>query len=136
MNIIRKYKIHLLFNCLVDKDLKDLNFIFELLKFRKENYELIDFIYNNYLNLVKVELKEYPNKLFYFKNNKIIFIKDLNSEVILYRNDLIYDNIYFYKILENCYNKNYYLLNVISEWYEIEIEKNYLIYKNELNKKS
>lgn len=136
MNIIRRYKIHLLFNCLTDKELKDLEFIFQIVKYCKENYELINYIYNNYPNLKQIKFKSFPNNICYFNNNKIIFIKEVDSKWLLYNNDLIFDNSYFYEICINYSKSNYDILKHISSWYEKELEKQYLNYINELNTKS
>src|SRR6478735_4102556 len=91
MNIIRRYKLHILnIEYLTEKELKDLNIIFNEINYCKENYELINFIYNNMLNLKQVELKEYPNYLFYFKDDKCIFCHHLKYNWFYVNDDLIW----------------------------------------------
>src|SRR6478735_4871203 len=91
MNIVRRYKLSLLkYDSLTEKELEDLNIILKYFKFTKENFDLINFIYNNLLNLKQVELKEYPDYIMYFKNDKCIFKQDLNSPWFEVNYDLIW----------------------------------------------
>src|SRR6478735_812592 len=102
MNIVRRYKLSLLkYDTLTEKELTDLNIIFKEVKYSKENYKLINFIYNNMLNLKQVKLKEYPDYIFYFKDDKCIFEHDLNSYWISFNDDLIW------YIFEIKFNLNY-----------------------------
>src|SRR6478735_403583 len=101
MNIVRRYKIHLINKeCLTEKELEDLNIIFNHVKYSKENYELIEFIYNNILNLKQVKIVKYSGYLFYFKDNKCIFQQDLNYNDFYVNDELIwtvFDNEFNYK---------------------------------------
>src|SRR6478735_9095414 len=91
MNIIRKYKIHLLnIEDLTEKKLTDLNIIFKSVNYTKENFEVINFIYNNMFNLKQVKLKEYSNDIFYFKDDKIIFIYHLKDNFFSFNYYLIW----------------------------------------------
>src|SRR6478735_7945980 len=91
MNIIRKYKIHLLkYDSLTEKEVEDLNIIFNHIKYCKENYEIIEFIYNNLLNLKLVRLKNYPNYNYWVKDDKIIFEHNLKDPWFGVRQDLIW----------------------------------------------
>ena len=72
MNIIRKYKLYLLkYNTLTKKELNNLNIIFKSIKYSKENFEQINYIYNNLFNLKKV--KSHHNNIFFLKNQNVIF---------------------------------------------------------------
>lgn len=67
--------------------------------------ELILFIKNNFLNLLEVKLDQYPNSLFYVKEDKCIFDLDLNRKV-LYTDPIIWSDItghfnYSYQELSN-----------------------------------
>jgi len=115
MNIIRKYKIHLLNKeTLIKKEVDDLNNIFEIVKYSKENYDLIDFIYNNFFNLKELKLKEYSNIIFYLnKDDKFVFENDLNVEWFFVRDNLIWS------ILENKFNyKKYEIIDLIKDIFE------------------
>jgi len=103
MNIIRKYKLSLLkYDFLTKKELEDLNIIFKEVKYCKENFELIEFIYNNLLNLKQVKLKDYPNDIFYFKDDKVIF------EQYLLNTTLFFVNYYLiWGVFETKFNYNY-----------------------------
>jgi len=99
MNIVRKYKLSLIkYNSLTEKELVDLNLIFNYVKYCKENEEIINFIYNNLLNLKQVKLLEWSNREFWFKEDKCIM--ELNSD--------------------NCFGINYKLI-----WYVFETKFNY-----------
>ena len=114
MNIIRKYKLHKLFkNSLTKKEIKDFNIILKYIKYSKENYEVIEFIYNNFFNLEKVKFKGYPNKIFYFKDGKFIF--EFYHEIIIVNNEL-------WEIFENKFKYNNY---TISYLFKFIIEKAY-----------
>jgi len=104
MNIIRRYKIHLINKkCLTETELEDLNMIFNHVKYSKENYEVIDFMYNNFFNLEQVKFKKYPYYLFYFRedNDKFIFRQDLNSSWVGVNDDLIWS------VFEDKFGYNY-----------------------------
>src|SRR6478735_3168643 len=103
MNIIRKYKLSLLkYDFLTKKELEDLNIIFKEVKYCKENFELIEFIYNNILNLKQVKLKEYPDYIMYFNDkNKNIFQRDLKYKDFYINDELIWS------VFENKFNLNY-----------------------------
>jgi len=102
MNIIRKYKLSLLkYDSLTKKEVEDLNIIFKEVKYSKENFELINFIYNNLLNLKQVKLVKYPEYLFYFKDDNCIFKKDLYSSWLGVNSDLIW------KVFETKFGYNY-----------------------------
>src|SRR6478735_8242485 len=102
MNIIRKYKLHILkYDSLTKKEVDDLNIIFKFVKYCKENFDLINFIYNNILNLKQVSLKYYSISNFYFKDDKYIFQHDLKSDYLYINNDLIW------VVFKNKFNYNY-----------------------------
>jgi len=92
MNIIRKYKIHLLkYDSLTEKEVEDLNIIFNHIKYCKENYEIIEFTYNNLLNLKLVRLKDYPNYNYWVKDDKIIFEYHLTYKFLYVNHELIWE---------------------------------------------
>jgi len=102
MNIIRRYKIHLLYKeILTEKEFNDLNIIFKSVNYSKENFELIEFIYYNILNLKQVRLKGFHNFLFYFKDDECIFEQDLNCTWFGVNNYLIWS------VFETKFNYNY-----------------------------
>src|SRR6478735_8994070 len=132
MNIIRKYKLHLLnFDCLTEKEFSELNIIFKYINYCCiENYEVIEFIYNNFLNLKQVELKKYKDYKFYGKDDKLIFAQDLNNSEILIDPDLwiIFRKYFSYNIFLLRYMTNL-LANILTELYNL---KKYLINENTL----
>src|SRR6478735_4947050 len=102
MNIVRRYKLSLLkYDSLTKKELTDLNIIFKSVNYCKENYELINFIYNNFFNLKQVKLEKYPDDIFYFKDDKYIFDQDLKDPWFGVNHKLIWDVFY------NKFNYNY-----------------------------
>src|SRR6478735_6430159 len=119
MNIVRKYKLHLLnYNTLTDKELSDLNIIFKKVSYCKENEKLINYIYNNLLNLKTVKIKGYSNSIFLFKETECIFEFMINTKTLYYL------NIYNLNIIKLCNIPSYYF------------EKISLIYENEYNKEN
>lgn len=120
MNIVRKYKIHLLnINCLTKKELNDLNIILKYINYSKENEIIIDFIYNNLLNLKKYTLHKgsdtyiiYKNSIFYSSNNKIEFEYDLKL------NKLYYDiRIHSFLYRNNFNNIRFLIKDIFKEFY-------------------
>ena len=146
MNIIRLYKLHNIFdNVLTEKEINDLVSIFNYVKYTKENEKLIDFIYNNFLNLEKITLTLYPNNIFYFKNDKLILDHELDSNWIVlnlesefYKNFGNINNYKYLKIFERLIKNNYNIKNkhltFISNNYINYIENIYLQQKYEHNK--
>jgi|SRR6478735_11775260 len=118
MNIVRRYKLSLLkYNSLTEKELEDLNIIFRYINYSKENYEHIDFIYNNLFNLKEVYYKN-SNYISWFKNDKKMFEYDLkygmreyNKNIILYT--LVRKYGYSYDIVRNL------ILDIIKDSYKI-----------------
>jgi len=144
MNIIRQYKIHLIFNCLTEKEISDLNTIFKFIEFHKKNYDLIDFIYNNLLNLKEIHLDEYPNHIFWFNEDRVIleYYPKKNYVGVRYN---IFPSESYQKTQEN----NFLIKKVLMEFYKINdvvverlftrdiyfIEDSYRFQINEYNKK-
>src|SRR6478735_8388399 len=107
MNIVRKYKLHLLnYNTLTDKELSDLNIIFEKVSYCKENEKLINYIYNNLLNLKTVKIKGYSNSIFLFKETECIFEFMINTKTLYYL---------------NTYNLRYYIIYLFNKIYNLNI---------------
>jgi len=131
MNIIRLYKLHKTFgNFLTEKELDDLNLIFQYVNYSKENYTQIDFIYNNFFNLKVFKHDLYPNSIFYFKENNVIF-------EYLYPNESIWTNNKIYipilkitlqNILKIYYNLKITHIGIIPEHIINNIEHNYYKY--------
>ena len=97
MNIIRKYKLHILnYNTLTEKELTDLNIIFDHVKYSKQNEEVINFIYNNFFNLKQVKAKKCPDIILYFNNKgEHIFQHNLKDNFFSFNYYLIWE--YFKK---------------------------------------
>lgn len=64
--------------------------------FTESEQELIDFIKDNLLNLTEVKLQKYPNFIFWFKDNKLIFLEYSFEENILIS---INTNFYYFFVL-------------------------------------
>jgi len=144
MNIIRKYKIHLLYkNTLIKKELYDLKIIFKYVKYYKGNYKLIDFIYNNFFNLEKVILPQYPNDIFWFKKDILCFNHNLkNNRVSVNYGEITYmieEYIGYYQytevisliknIIEKYYNLRKITISNLIDFYTEEIQNIYKLQK-------
>ena len=86
MNIIRKYKLSKLkYYSLTSKESENLDILFYYIEYCKENYNLIDFIYNNFFDFIKIKLplQHYKKHIFYYKKDYKYYIAyDLNNKYI------------------------------------------------------
>src|SRR6478735_5900310 len=80
MNIVRKFKLN------------KLGYYQSTL----EEIKLFEYIENNLTNLTEVKLQEYPDSIFYFKNNKCIFEYELYFENRLFMNERYFRELYDY----------------------------------------
>jgi|SRR6478735_1879179 len=116
-NIIRKYKLQLLnYNTLTEKELLDLNIIFEEIKYCKENFEIIEYIYNNFFNLI--ERKSISNDIYYYNNvNDCKLSINTSKQVLLLKSNLMFFDKYSQSklicILEKVYNFENYKLVIL-----------------------
>src|SRR6478735_2401701 len=81
MHIIRKFKLYILgYDTLTDKELIDILFLFDIFEYSKENYEKIDYIYNNFFNLEKII---HEDKSYFMNNKKIVMYDYLNNNYFI-----------------------------------------------------
>jgi len=81
MYIIRKFKLYILgYDTLTDKELIDILFLFDIFEYSKENYEKIDYIYNNFFNLEKII---HEDKSYFMNNKKIVMYDYLNNNYFI-----------------------------------------------------
>src|SRR6478735_7507438 len=72
--------------------------------------ELLNFIKDNFLNLKQVILRDYPNYIFYFKDDKCIFQHTFKSNNFYVRYSFIW------KVFEIKFNYNYHeISNLIKD---------------------
>ena len=126
MNIIRRYKIHLLkYDALTEKELTDLNTIFKSVKYCKENEEVINFIYNNLLNLKQVKLYNYPDYIMYFNDkNENIFQQSLKSNYLytklliwsVFKDEFGYNGQETRKLIKGIVEQAYKLSGITTDW--------------------
>jgi len=94
MNIIRKIKLNSL----------------GMYEFNDSEKELYEFIKDNFLNLKQVILRDYPNYIFYFKDDKCIFQHTFKSNNFYVRYSFIW------KVFEIKFNYNYHeISNLIKD---------------------
>src|SRR6478735_11899487 len=122
MNIVRRYKLSLLkYDFLTEKEIEDLNIIFKEIKYCKENFDLINFIYNNMLNLKLVELKEYPDYIMYFNHKgENIFQHNLKTNIFYVNYKLIW---VVFKVYYNYQGIRDLVKGIIKQAYKIQIQR-------------
>ena len=145
MNIIRKYKLSLLdIETLTEKELLDLNLIFSYIKYSKENEEVINFVYSNLFNLKIVKLENFPDFLYFFKEDQCIFSYNLIDNFFGIKNDFHekfftqfnYTDLQIQELIKSIIEQKYKLINIIPYKNSFYIYFNNVekIYKYEYNK--
>jgi len=120
VNIIRRFKIHLLnIEYLAEKELSELNIIFRYINYCKENYELINFIYNHFFNLEKSKIP-HPNYniIWINKDNIKIFGENFNDGYLAFNNKIWH--IFINKFHYSFHGVDCLIKNILKDIFNIE----------------